>query len=201
MSFEHCYQLHTPRESWNHRNMAGHRVFRCHHTDAPWNSTHTRIFSVFLASIFEIGKWNLRLPVQHVSGGHNHSKLWHMRVWGHFGAHHRAYSPIVVLTWPMKWFRIALGCGTCPCHPKLAYATTEMWPPDTRARWTPNLEIHFLISNIDARKKLNTWAHVEPQGASVNWPRILLNVNIWQRKIRYPAISLWFQLSWNMCVW
>ena len=80
LSFEHHYQLHTPRESWNHRNMAGHRIFRCQiltlsqiwgqRAKAPWNSTHACIFSFFLASIFEIGKWILRLPVQHVSGGH-----------------------------------------------------------------------------------------------------------------------------------
>ena len=81
------------------------------------------------------------------------SKLWRMRVWGHFGAHHRPYPPIVVFTWPIKWFCIVFGCGTRPCHPKLAYATTAvklMWLPGTL-----NLKLHSTISNIDARKKLD----------------------------------------------
>ena len=73
LSVEHCYQLHTPRESWNHRNTAEHRLFRCpistlsgaggQHTEVPWDPTHAHIFSSFLVSIFEIGKWTLRLQV------------------------------------------------------------------------------------------------------------------------------------------
>ena len=65
--------------------MAGHRIFRCQiltlskirgrHAEAPWDLAHARIFSFFLASIFEIGKWILRLQVQHVSGGQSHSSI------------------------------------------------------------------------------------------------------------------------------
>ena len=51
-------------------------------------------------------------------------------------------------------------------------------------RCTCNLQIHFPISNIDARKKPNTWAHAEFQGGSVYSPRILLNVNIFKRTIQ-----------------
>ena len=113
-----------------------------------------------------INIWNRKVDFKIASAAcawGSYSKLWHMRVWGHFGAHHRPYSPVVVFTWPMKWFCIVFGCGTCPCHPKLACATTEMWPPGTL-----NLKIHFTISNIDARKKLKIWACVEFQGASVS---------------------------------
>ena len=39
-------------------------------TEAPWNSACAHMFSFFLASIFEIGKWVLRLGVQRVFGGH-----------------------------------------------------------------------------------------------------------------------------------
>ena len=77
---EHCYQTHTPHESWNHGIMAGYRISRCQtlalskirgqHTEAPWDSTCAHVFSFFLASMFEIGKWILRLGVQRVSGGH-----------------------------------------------------------------------------------------------------------------------------------
>ena len=74
---EHCYQTHTPHESWNHGIIAGYRIFRCQilvlskirgqHAEAPWNSACAHMFSFFLASIFEIGKWILRLGVQRVS--------------------------------------------------------------------------------------------------------------------------------------
>ena len=60
--------------------MAAYRVFRCQiwtlskirgqHTEAPWNSACAHMFSFFLASVFEIGKWILRLGVQRVFGGH-----------------------------------------------------------------------------------------------------------------------------------
>ena len=194
LSFEHCYQLHTPRESWNHRNMhmAGHRIFRCQiltlskvwgkRTEAPWNPTHAHMFSFFLASRIEIGKWILRLPVQHVSGGHIPSCNSSICV----------FEVILVRTIAHTrplWFLLdqcsdfALFSVARPCHPKLARATTEMWPPGKL-----KFKIHFTISNLDARKKLNTWTCVEFQGTSVGWPQILLNVNIWQRKTRYAAI-------------
>ena len=180
--------------------MAGYRIFRCQilvlskiwgqHTEAPWNFACAHMFSFFLASIIEIGKWTLRLGVQRVSGGHipscgcgstcvwgSHSKLW---LW--FNVCLNATFQVVVVVERVSGGHIP-SCG-CGCG---------MWPPDTR--WTPNLKIHFPISNIGARKKLNIWAHAEFQGASVCWPQILRNTNIWQRKIRWPAISLWFQLS------
>jgi hypothetical protein len=51
-------------------------------------------------------------------------------------------------------------------------------------RCTCNLQIHFPISNINARKKLNIWAHAWFQGGSVCSPQIWLNVNIFKRKIQ-----------------
>ena len=83
---------------------------------------------------------------------------------------------------------------------KHAYATTWNVTPRPDTCCTSNLEIHFPISSIDARKKLKTWACVGIQGASMCWTRTLLNVNIWQRIIRCPAIFLWFLLSRGVCV-
>ena len=50
-------------------NMTGYRIFHMniltlskiwgHHTDAPWNCAYAHMFSFFLASRFEIGKWIL----------------------------------------------------------------------------------------------------------------------------------------------
>ena len=48
-------------------------AIRGQRTEAPWTSACARVFSFFLASIFEIGKWILRLGVQRVSKGHNPS--------------------------------------------------------------------------------------------------------------------------------
>ena len=63
----------------------------------------------------------------------------------------------------------------------------EMWPPETRC--TCNLEIHFLVSNLDGRKKLNIWAYAEFQGASVRCPLVLSNVNIYTWKFDTRHIS------------
>ena len=70
--------------------MAAYRVFRCQIsalskirgqlTEVPWNSACAYMFSFFLASIFEIGKWILRLGVQRVFGGHIPSCGMHVRV-------------------------------------------------------------------------------------------------------------------------
>ena len=175
--------------------MGAYGVLRCQiltlskirgqHTEAPWNSTHAHRFGFFLASTFEIGKWILRLPVQHVSGGHFPScgicvfEVISVRTIAHT-------RPL----WSLldQWSDFALFSGAAharatTCHPKLAYATTEMWPPGKL-----NLKIHFTISNLDARKKLNIWACVDIQGASARWPRTLLSVDIWQQKTRYAAI-------------
>ena len=94
-----CYQTHIFHESRNHncKDIAGHRILRCQiltlrkvwgqHTDAPWDFACARMFSFFLASIFEIGKWILRLGVQRVSGGHIQVVAYACS--GDFGAHHR----------------------------------------------------------------------------------------------------------------
>ena len=187
--------------------MAAYRVFRCQiltlskvwgqHTEAPWNSTHAHMFSFFLASRFEIVKWIFRFSLPGPWGSHFSCSICK------FGVARACVAPennAKSLHWSSKdhngrvWAMVRTKMTSNTHMPQL-----EMWPPDTR--WTPNLKIHFPISNIDARKKLNVWAHAEFQGASVCWPQILLNVNIWQRKIRCPAIFLWFQLSRGVCSW
>ena len=177
MSFEHCYQLHTPRESWNHRNMAGHRIFRCQiptlskiwgqHTEVPWDSAHAHIFSFFLASIFEIVKWILRLPVQHdiVSGGHIPScgtcvfEVILVRTIAHT-------RPLRSLLDQWSDFALVSGAAHARATPNLHMLQLKCDPGKL------NLNIHFTISNRDARKKLNIWACVEFQGASVCRPQI-----------------------------
>ena len=74
-------------------------------------------------------------------------------------------------------------------------------PEDTRC--ICNLKIHFQTSNLDARKKLNIWAHVEFQGASVCWPQIWLNVDIFIRKIQYPTVFVHIPVisALEKCVW
>ena len=78
------------------------------------------------------------------------------------------------------------GVSRMPGVPKTR--TCHNFAKDTRC--TCNLKIHFLISNLDARKKLNIWAHAEFQAASVCWPQIWLNMDIFIWKIQYPTICM-----------
>ena len=96
-------------------------------------------------------------------------------------------------------------CSEVPCMPGVPKTRTchNFDTPLQQSRFTCNLKIHFLISNLDARKKLNIWAHVEFQGASVCWPQIWLNVDIFIRKIQYPTIFMYIPVisALEKCVW
>ena len=187
MSFEQCYQLYTPRESWNQRNMVGRRTLRYqmltssklrgHHTEAPRNSTHAHIFN------FEINIWNRNVDFKIAIAQHMRMCLGVIfQVVAYACLRSFWCTPSFILAQCSRYLTNELilhcfGWGTCPCYPKLVYATTEMWHPGTL-----NLQIHFTISNLNARRKLKMWACEGSQGASVCWPQIS------QRKTRYATI-------------
>ena len=86
--------------------------------------------------------------------------------------------------------------GVIANQEKWTFGTTtlkiEMWPQTHVELLT--LKIHFPISNIDARKKLNIWAHVEFQGtsvefqgASVCWPKRIDSLSIFDNENSIPC--------------
>ena len=115
------------------------------------------------------------------------SKLQHVRVLGMSGMRGTPEErPIVSIdTWRPQW--VAVGCHACLTYPKHAHATISIHPYNTHTA-QKKTQIHFLISNLDARKKLNIWAYAQFQGASVCCPQILLNIKIFTWKIRYPVM-------------
>ena len=107
-----------------------------------------------------------------------------------FGYARHAWHPRTTRNRFYRHMKASMGhCGVSymPGEPK----TRTIYKFDTnvyRTYNTFNLEIHFPISNLDARKKLSIWAYAQFQGASVCCPQILPNVNICTWKIRYPVI-------------
>ena len=110
------------------------------------------------------------------------------------GNHPRLHASLQCHAWKILRLRrsgiwavsLARDSSRLPALLKHCYISREHAPFHQRH----NLELHFSISNINARKRLNIWAHAEFQGASVGCPQNLLIINIWQRKNRYPSCNI-----------
>ena len=122
---------HTSREL-EPRVFAGHRFFRCQilvlskiwaqHAKVPWKPACAHMFSFFLAFIFEIGQWILRLRVQRVSGCHISSCGICMFGWHKQAPHHKTMQNHFIGQVKTKMSDCGRWCA--PRSPAHAHATT-----------------------------------------------------------------------------
>ena len=165
--------IHTSRDLELYRDMPGIESFVVKYwydIESNPRTSHRRALKIcvrsiivfiicfFLALIFEIIMWIFRLKVQRVSRVHISSTL--VVACGCLGCHRHAPHPKTMrnrVVGKVKTTTGDYGWWCTPEYPKHAHDATWNVTPSYRHTLNSNPTIHFLISNIDARNKLNIW--------------------------------------------